>query len=186
MRVNDKEAALLELDHVSAARHFWYGARQDQTPSEVELHWQVAKVIAASDGALSARKRAALRGRMASTGAPHDMVERVMSWEMHEGIPSDLLDPVLLPAASRLEFGLRVIYDGLSVGFADGILAPDECSRARTVAAVLGVSASAVEMLISLCCDETLLRERRVDTLQGPAAAGRSEQLSPLACGEDP
>ena len=171
----------LELDPAAAARHLWYGERQARTCAETAFYWKVAKVIASSDGALNDEERTALLGRMSSTGTPPAVVEEVMAWNATAGVPSDILEHMMLPDDARRELGIGIVYEGLSIGFADGSLAPEERNSARLVAEVMGISSYTVEALVALCRDEALLRLRRVKTLKGLIAIAASSHVSPLA-----
>jgi hypothetical protein len=168
----------LEPDHVAATAHLWYGHRKIRRRSELELCWKAAKAIAAGDGALTDEERVALVGKMTATAVPAAVIEAVMVWDVRSDSPASLLAHLKLPADARLELGLWIVYEGLSIGFADGTLALGERTCVHAVAETLGVPASTVEALISLCRDEALLRARRIKTLQGLVAITSSRASS--------
>jgi hypothetical protein len=173
--------AQLDPDHVASAQHLWYGHRKLRTRSELELCWKAAKAIAAGDGVLSEEERVALVGRMVATAVPAAVVESVMNWDVHNETPADLVAQFRLSTETRLELGLWMVYEGLSIGFADGTLGPGEVDSVHDVAATMGVPATTVDALIALCRDEALVRMRRIKTLQGRIAVASNQQDSPLA-----
>jgi len=150
----------LEPDYVAATQHLWYGHRKLRKRSELELCWKAIKAIAVGTGHLSDEERVALVGKMMATATPEAVIEAVMSWDAHTETPAELLGHVRRSPDERLELGLWIIYEGLSVSFADGTLALEERNTVHVVAETMGVPVSTVEALIALCRDEALVRWR--------------------------
>ncbi len=163
-----------EPDYAGASHHLWYGRRELRTCLELELCWKAAKSIAAGDGVLSDAERLTLVGRMTSTCTPRTVIEAVMVWDASPGGLPGLLEHLILRESTRLDLGLLIIYQGLSVAFSDGTLARAESESAHLVANAMGVPSSTVEALISLCRVEALLRFRRIRTLEGLIAVASS------------
>lgn len=156
--------------HVAATQYLWYGHRQPRDRDQLELSWKAAKAIAAGDGTLTEEEREALVGRMTATATPEPVIDAVVRWDPSAATPADLLAHLDLSAAPRLELGLWIVYEGVSIAFADGSLGLGEVDGVYDVAETMGVPPSTVEALIALCREEALLRARRIQTLQGRIA----------------
>ncbi len=176
----------LEPDHVAAAQLLWYGHHKVRPHSELELCWKAAKAIAAGDGTVSDDERVALVGKMTATATPESVVNAVLTWDEHTETATELLAHLRLPDDLRRELGVWMVYEGLSVGLADGHLGFGEIEIAHEVAVAMGVPLATVHALIPLCTDEATLRRRRIQSLQvtvrtdAPASIGSKAPVSAI------
>jgi hypothetical protein len=160
----------LPPDHVAATQYLWYGHRNLRDTTELELCWKAAKAIAAGDAPLTEEEHDALLGKMTATAVPPSVIATVLRWDPQTATPAGLLAHLELPTAARLELGLWIVYEGISIAFADGSLGLGEIDGVYDVAETMGVPFTTVDALIALCREEALLRSRRIKTLEGRIA----------------
>jgi len=110
------------------------------------------------------------QGKHAAAAAeltPPEVVEEVERWYAHAEKPAALLAQIGVPPAVRRGTGAWIVYEGLSVAFADGELARGEMDAVRGVATTMDVDDATVDALEKIVRDEAAVRERRIQTLHG-------------------
>lgn len=157
----------LPKDYVGALQLLWYGHTNIPQKADFELAWKAVKAVAAADGKLSEPERLSLLGKMCAIGTPLDVVETVMKWDEHSEKPAALLAKVGVPEAVRAGTGAWIVYEAMTVSFADGVLAPKEIEAVRSVAATMGVAPATVDALHQIVSAEAAIRQIRISTLHG-------------------
>lgn len=157
----------MKHENIGWVQHIWYGHTNVPAPSDFEFAWKAVKAVAAGDGVLSEPERQFLIGKMCAIATPEDVVERVMAFDEHSQTPASLLDLVGVPPQIRRATGAWIVYEAMSVAYADGELAPGEMAAVNSVASTMDVDMGTVERLLQIVIEEASLRERRLAALHG-------------------
>jgi len=166
--------ANFEEESLQLLQFYMFGHRNIPKDQDFMLAFQAAKCIAGADG-LDELEEEALLGRMAVTGCPIDVAEKVLAFDQASTTAANMFAGIEIPDHIKPITAGYLLYEGLSVSMADSELHEDELAAANEVAKSMGVTKDTVDKMAALVKEEFDTRAKRIEVLPRSIDGERSE-----------